>query len=109
MKFAAAPTMPGRANIVQNGTDPSAKSTQTGALFGSPHSRACAWPGWAANSAIEPRTTPTHRFTNSMLERAAAKPPPAQPSASQATPRRLAIRANQEATKSLFDQDAAEP
>ena len=35
----------GRANIVQYGTDPSAKSTQTGALFGSPHSRACAWPG----------------------------------------------------------------
>ena len=42
MKFAAAPTMPGRANIVQNGTDPSAKSTQTGALFGNPHSRAWA-------------------------------------------------------------------
>ena len=57
MKFAAAAITPGRANIVQYGTEPSAKSTQSGLLFGSPHSRASAWPGAAAKSANEPQAT----------------------------------------------------
>src|SRR5919201_4251301 len=35
MKLAAAATTPGRANSCQNGTDPSAKSIQTGCVFGS--------------------------------------------------------------------------
>src|SRR5262245_52572319 len=108
MKFAAAATTPGRANIVQYGTEPSAKSTQSGVLFGSPHSRASAWPGAAAKSVTTPKTTTRSRFTASMLERAAAKPPLAQRSAAQATPRRLLVCANEETTSSLFDQDAAE-
>ena len=63
MKFAAAAITPGRANIVQYGTEPSAKSIQSGVLFGRPHSRASAWPGAAAKRATEPRRTTTSRFT----------------------------------------------
>ena len=63
MKFAAAAITPGRANIGQYGTEPSAKSIQSGDLFGSPHSRACAWPGAAAKSAMQPTRTTKSRFT----------------------------------------------
>src|SRR5439155_5060570 len=89
MKFAAAATIPGRANSVQNGTEPSAKSTQTGALFGIPHSRDRAWacPGRKANNATQPRTRTRSRFT---------------------TLETLAIRANEEAASALLDQDVAE-
>ena len=63
MKFAAAAMTPGRANIGQYGTEPSAKSIQSGVLFGRSHSRACAWPGAAAKRATQPRRTTKSRFT----------------------------------------------
>ncbi len=63
MKFAAAAITPGCANICQYGTEPSAKSIQSGVLFGRSHSRACAWPGAAAKSAMQPRRTTSSRFT----------------------------------------------
>ncbi len=63
MKFAAAAITPGRANIVQYGTEPSAKSTQSGALFGRPHSRASRLAGRGReqrNAAKEDDEQPLH-------------------------------------------------
>src|SRR2546423_10490125 len=66
MKFDAAPTMPGRAKIVdQNGPLPSAKSTHSGCACGSPQGRGNgedgppprATPAANANSATPRRTT----------------------------------------------------
>src|SRR5215831_3830531 len=52
MKFAAAAITPGRANVCQNGTEPSAKSTQIVPLSGTPQMlAAAAWCGAAANPA----------------------------------------------------------
>src|SRR5206468_11080267 len=65
MRFEAAATTPGLANSCQNGTDPSAKSIQTGFLAGSgAHSpSARARPGNAATTAKAAKTRRNLRTT----------------------------------------------
>src|ERR671937_1069754 len=60
MKFDAAATTPGCANRGQNGTEPSAKSIQSGCFFGSVHDAAWAPCGATANAAnAATKATPT--------------------------------------------------
>jgi len=55
MKFDAAATTPGLANCSQNGTEPSAKSIQTGFFDGSAHASAVAALGAAGRAeAVRP-------------------------------------------------------
>src|SRR5205814_7253590 len=57
MKFEAAATAPGFANSSQNGTEPSAKSIQTGFLVGSEQGSPVAAPGAAGRAdAVRPAT-----------------------------------------------------
>src|SRR5918999_5800487 len=64
MKFAAAAITPGRANIGQYGTFPSAKSIQSGrCLPGRPQSAARALSGAAAKAATQASRTTRSRFT----------------------------------------------
>src|ERR687887_1208348 len=62
MKFAAAATTPGLANSSQNGTEPSAKSTQTGFLAGSEQALPFAAAGAAGRAeAVRPATAKRRR------------------------------------------------
>src|SRR4051812_16212830 len=86
MKFEAAPITPGRAKTCQNGTEPSAKSTQSVPLSGIPQvSAPAALPdaadpcGTAANAAHAASAMRTKRFTRPALKgsRAGSSAPPA--------------------------------
>src|SRR5262245_61748594 len=75
MKFAAAAITPGRAKTCQNGTEPSAKSTQSVPLFGTPQVSAAAarW-GAITNAEHAARRMTSSRFTDPDLTVAASLP-----------------------------------
>ena len=80
MKLAAAAITPGRANFCQNGTEPSAKSTQIVPFSGIPQVSAAARCGAAANAAQAASSDErSSLFTDPALKVAAreATPPPA--------------------------------
>jgi hypothetical protein len=64
MKLAAAAITPGRANICQNGTEPSAKSIQSVPLSGIPQLLAAARCGAAANPAQAQSAMTSSLFTD---------------------------------------------
>src|SRR5919109_648083 len=72
MKFAAAAITPGLANIVQYGTEPSAKSIHIGCWRGKPHSRASARPGATATPIAHASRTTRSRLTPRCLAEEAA-------------------------------------
>src|SRR5580765_3380010 len=63
MKLAAAAITPGRAKVCQNGTEPSAKSTQIVPFSGIPQVSAAARCGAAANPAQTASRMSSNRFT----------------------------------------------
>src|SRR3954453_9287103 len=70
MKFEAAPITPGRAKTCQNGTEPSAKSTQSVPLSGMPPvSEAAARCGTAAKAAQAATAMRTRRFNPTRLSK----------------------------------------
>jgi hypothetical protein len=84
MKLDAAATTPGLANWSQNGTDPSAKSIQTGFFAGSTHASPVAASGAAGRAdAVRPATASSIRtatlFIFERAKRRSKLAPPRQP------------------------------
>src|SRR5689334_23414455 len=79
MKLAAAAITPGRAKVCQNGTEPSAKSTQIVPFSGTPHVSAAARCGAAAKPAHTASRMTNSLFTRPCFKVAAreVRPPPA--------------------------------
>src|SRR4051794_20672755 len=67
MKFEAASTAPGLANCSQNGTEPSAKSIQTGFFAGSEQASAVAASGVAGRADAERPATAASRTSSESL------------------------------------------